>query len=70
MQVVRFSCFFAVKRYDAVCIWTDKNLKMAKNESLGRKKFSSGVLLKTQFGEKKGHWQDDGEENWRRKMRE
>ena len=32
----------------------EKVLKMAKNESLGRKKFSLRVLLKTQFGEKRG----------------
>ena len=32
----------------------EKGLKMAKNEGLERKKFSLRVLLKPQFGEKRG----------------
>ena len=30
VQVVRFSCFFTVKRYDAVCIWTGKSFEKDK----------------------------------------
>ena len=38
VQVVRFSCFFTVKRYDAVCICTEKSFEKEEKRGFGTKK--------------------------------
>ena len=38
VQVVRFSCFFTVKRYDAVCIWQEKSFENGEKRGFGTKK--------------------------------
>ena len=38
VQVVRFSCFFTVKRYDAVCIYTEKSFEKEEKREVETKK--------------------------------
>ena len=38
VQVVRFSCFFTVKRYDAVCICTEKSFEKEEKREVETKK--------------------------------